>query len=111
MVPSGVDGRTKLARRIKSLANAFAAELGHKLSPAQIDAVRRAAQMSAIAEDCRARLIAGDVSVTLTDVVRLDGTARRAVRDLHLPPAKDNAPDIDALFAEITTKAAGGVTL
>lgn len=83
----GLDGRSRLARRAKQLAMAFEAELGGTLSDAQMVATRRAAEMTAIAEETRSRWLAGDWKTTGTDVVRIDGAARRAILDLGLPAA------------------------
>ena len=84
--PAGrLDGRTKLARRAKQLARAFEAERGGALSDAQMVAVKRAAEMATIAERTRALWLAGDWKTTGTDVVRIDGAARRAILDLGLP--------------------------
>jgi hypothetical protein len=83
----GLDGRSRLARRAKKLELAFAAELGDALSEAQLVAVKRAAEMVAIAEETRARWLSGDWKTTGTDVVRIDGAARRAILDLGLPAA------------------------
>jgi hypothetical protein len=80
-----LDGRSALARRAKKLARAFEAELGGTLSDAQLVATRRAGEMAAIAEETRSRWLAGDWKTTGTDVVRIDGAARRAILDLGLP--------------------------
>jgi hypothetical protein len=79
------DGRRRLARRAKQLARAFEAELGGALSDAQMVATRRAGEMTAIAEETRSRWLSGDWKTTGTDVVRIDGAARRAILDLGLP--------------------------
>lgn len=80
-----LDGRSRLARRARKLAGAFEAELGGNLSDAQLVATRRAGEMAAIAEETRARWLAGDWKTTGTDIVRIDGAARRAILDLGLP--------------------------
>jgi hypothetical protein len=41
--------------------------------------------MAAIAEETRSRWLAGDWKTTGTDVVRIDGAARRAILDLGVP--------------------------
>jgi hypothetical protein len=92
-VPTGrLDGRTKLARRTKQLERAFIAELGGDLSDARLAAVRRAADLLSIAEQVRSRWMAGDLGVSTTDIVRVEGTARRALIDLNLPLASGVRP-------------------
>ncbi len=87
-----LDGRTKLARRAKRLEKAFTAELGGDLSDARLAAVKRAADLLSIAESVRERWMAGDPSLTTTDIVRVEGTARRALIDLNLPMASGVRP-------------------
>jgi hypothetical protein len=81
---SCLDGRTRLARRVKQLTKAYLAALPGPASPVQVAQVRRAAEMTALAEHARSKRMAGD-EVSWDDVVRLDSAARRAVRDLKLP--------------------------
>jgi hypothetical protein len=82
--PCRLDGRTRMARRIKQLTKAYLAALAGP-SPVQVAQIKRAAEMTALAEQARAKRMAGDESVSWDDVVRLDSAARRAVRDLKLP--------------------------
>jgi len=82
---SALDGRTTAAKRAAALAATFTSELGGKLTPAQTVRVEAAAALSAIAQDCQTRRLAGDVTVTLDDLVRATSAARRAVKDLGLP--------------------------
>jgi hypothetical protein len=51
----------------------------------QVALIARAAEMTALAEQARAKRMADDTSVSWDDVVRLDSAARRAIRDLNLP--------------------------
>jgi hypothetical protein len=81
---SDLDGRTRAARRARDLAAAFAADLGGTLTAAQRLAVDRAAALCALAEDARARRLAGDTTISLEDVVRVDNAAQRAVRMLGI---------------------------
>ncbi len=55
--------------------------MGGTATPAQALAVERASMLLALAEDSRARRLAGDTAVTLDDIIRLDGAIRRALRD------------------------------
>jgi hypothetical protein len=87
-----MDGRTIAARRARELARGFEAELGGSLSVSQRAAIERAATLIAVAEDARARRLAGDQAVTLDDVVRVDGAAARAVKALGIKPGAAPKP-------------------
>ena len=77
-----LDGRTLAARRANELAAAFEAELG-AVSGTQRLAIRRAAMLTAIAEDVAARQLAGEAP-DLDQVIRASNAARRAVHDLGI---------------------------
>jgi hypothetical protein len=81
-----LDGRTRAAQRAHSVIRSFEADLGGDLSPVRLLAVRRAAMLTAIAEDAAARQLAGDVEDP-SAMIPLINAARRAVMDLGL-----NAP-------------------
>jgi hypothetical protein len=76
-----LDGRSRAARRAKAVVADLVQALGgpDAVTPAQRQACERAAMLCAIADDLAARQLAG-LSVTLDEVLRADGTARRAVR-------------------------------
>jgi hypothetical protein len=78
-----IDGRSHAARRVRALIRAMQRELGHKPTALETSAIQRAAVLQAIAEDARTRLLRGDKNVTYDDVIRADGCARRALRDLR----------------------------
>jgi hypothetical protein len=92
-----LDGRTIAARRARELARGFQAEFGGTASPTQRFAIERAAALVALAEDAKARRLAGDVSVSLEDVVRTDNAAARAVKALGI---KSGAPPKAPTLAE-----------
>jgi hypothetical protein len=75
--------------------------------------VEAAAMLAAIAEDAQARRLAGDPGVTINDVVRADGAARRAVRDLALPDERAEPPakTLAEHLAEKRARAAEAATL
>jgi hypothetical protein len=79
-----LDGRTRASQRARAIMRSFAADLGGKLSAGELLAVRRAAMLSALAEDATARQLAGE-TVDLDQLVRISNLARRAVADLNLP--------------------------
>jgi len=87
-----LDGRTVGARRARELALAFDAELGGNVTGALRAAIERAATLTALAEDAQARRLAGDLSVTLEDLVRIDNAAMRAVKQLGIKPAAAPKP-------------------
>ena len=73
---------TAAGRRLADLIKGFLAEMGNPRSPiAQADAIR-AAELTAAAENARARLLAGDGDANA--VVRIENLAARAVRKLGL---------------------------
>jgi hypothetical protein len=78
-----LDLRTRGGRRAKELIAEFTAALGGQLTPAQALAVFRAATLVALAESARARGLAGD-KICMDDIVRLDHSAERAVRQLGI---------------------------
>jgi hypothetical protein len=69
---SALDGRTVAARRARELAKGFEAELGGTVTVSRRFAIERAAALVALAEDAKARRLAGDAAITLEDVVRVD---------------------------------------
>jgi hypothetical protein len=104
-----LDGRTKAARRAAELAQALAAELGPDISDVMRTRIESAAALTAIAEDCQSRRLAGDGSVTLDDLVRATSAARRAVRDLGLDKSRHKpaaAPTLAEIAAEIESESA-----
>ena len=88
-----LDGRTVAARRANELAAAFERDMGAAGTMASGKlAARRAAVLTAVAEDVAARRLAGDAAVSVDDVVRSDGVASRAVRALNIKPAASARP-------------------
>jgi hypothetical protein len=81
-----LDNRTRAAARARKLAASFEAEIGGSTTTAARIAIERAATLTVVAEDARARRLAGDLSITLDDLVRTDRAAAAAVRALGLDP-------------------------
>jgi hypothetical protein len=84
-----LDGRTTEAKRIAVLIAQFEAESrqlggGSELSPIQRLAIRNCALLIAVAEAAQEARLAGDMSISVNDVVRASGAARRAWRDLNI---------------------------
>jgi len=76
-----LDGRTRAARRARAVVAELVKALGgpDAVSPGQRQACERAGMLTAIAEDLAARQLAG-LPVTLDEVLRAEGVARRSVQ-------------------------------
>jgi hypothetical protein len=90
-----IDGRSELGRRLRDLAETFAARLGGwaALSDALAANVRKAAELSALAEQARADALRNG-NVDPVALVRLEGAASRAVRALHLDRRPERTVDM-----------------
>lgn len=90
-----VSGRTALGRRLYDLAEGFAAQLGGwaALSDMMAANVRKAAELTALAEQTRADALRNG-NVDPLAVVRLEGAASRAVRALGLDRPREPMPHI-----------------
>src|SRR5262245_6144845 len=99
---SHLDRRTRASARARALIAAFESELANSesLSASQRIAVERAAVMVAIAEDTRARRLAGDDRVNLDDLVRCDRAAAAAVRALGIKPKQSTALSLASYLAQ-----------
>jgi hypothetical protein len=88
-----IDGRSRLGRRVADLAEDFAQRLGGwaSLSDTMTANIRRAAELSALAEEVRANALR-DGNIDPIGVVRLEGAASRAVRALQLDRPREPAP-------------------
>jgi hypothetical protein len=88
-----LDGRKRTVRRAKALVRHFSKALGGRPAPHQMISVNSAAEMTAVAEQVRARYLAGDAGVSLDDVVRAQGAMNRAIRELCLPDTSSEEDD------------------
>jgi hypothetical protein len=99
---SDLDGRTSATKRARALAAALTEELGgHTLTPTQDAAVERAATLVALAEDLRTRRLAGDMTVSLEDMTRVDSAADRAMRRLGIKPKSKSNTSFDEHVAKL----------
>jgi hypothetical protein len=90
-----IDQRTRGAKRLAEMVATFEAELtkaGRAVAAAERAAIRNAALLSAISEDAAARRLAGDVTATLEDIVRLSRASAAAIRALGIKPATAATP-------------------
>ena len=93
-----LDGRTQVAKRRRELIAIYTAALGGPaaLSAGQVIDIRKAAELTALAEAARARAMrhgTGDAS-DLSAMIRLESTAARAVRALSIKPTSAKTPSI-----------------
>jgi hypothetical protein len=88
-----IDGRTLVARRRRELIEVYARALGgaSNLSEGQLVDIRKAAELTSLAERARARAMREGTtdSSDLSAMVRLESTASRAVRALNIPASSD----------------------
>lgn len=88
--PAGphLDGRTRGAKRIKAVTDALLAELGGVVNDATMMVrIRRAAELVVAAEIARGNALTGK-KVDLAKLIRLEGVASRAVKELQAHKAK-----------------------
>ena len=100
-----VDGRFAAARRAKQLVSQYVAALG---GPEAIDAVMRArivrtAELTVIAENCRAAMLAGRGTVLLNDLVRVEHTSDLALK--RLMEQRREQPSVPTLDEYLASKA------
>ena len=101
-----IDGRTRSGRRARELARQFEAAIGADLTDNQRLAIGRAATLTAIAEDRRMRVLAGE-PVLLDDLVRVERLAMQATRNLGLDKRREPAePSLAQVLAELAAKPA-----
>ena len=86
---------TNPSERAKQFVRVWQRQLRRKPTIVEGAAMRRAGELAAVAELVRARVLAGTASVD--DLVRADGAARRAARDLEAVFAKRPAPALPSL--------------
>ena len=84
----GLDGRTATGRRCWDLVNAYVAAIGgwSAVSDLVLIDVRRAAQLTTIAEEARAHALQTTGIIDLAALTRVEGAADRAVRRLGIKP-------------------------
>jgi hypothetical protein len=102
LLPSGPDGRSRSARRLRRLTDEFAAEVGTPLSPIDRALVAQAVVFALHAEVLQAQIVAGE-AVDIGDAIRLASESRRILGRLKSNAAKNRppAPTVDDLLAEI----------
>jgi hypothetical protein len=98
-----IDKRYALGRRAKQLTAIFRARLGADADDPMMDAaIRRAAELMALAEDMRARMFKGEPGALPDDVVRMQRLADISVGRLQLDRHKpaSSGPSLADLLHE-----------
>lgn len=108
---AGHTGRSPAGRRRRDLVNFYVDALGgaDNVTPVQVTDIRRAAELTALAEETRAKaLCEGTGAVDLAALVRLEGAASRAVRALGIKsgPSAQRTPTISEWMAAQTPRRA-----
>jgi hypothetical protein len=95
--PVRIDHRRRVPKRARELSQVFtevvvasSRELGVEL----IVAIDKAAELTALAEDLRARMLRADPAANADDVVRLQRLADASVRRLNLSSAAKKQPSL-----------------
>jgi hypothetical protein len=93
-----ISGRSALGRRVADLAEGFASQLGgwSALSPIMAANVRKAAELTALAERLRQEALRNG-NVDPAAVVKIEGASNRAVRSLGLSSPAKTRPRIPSL--------------
>jgi hypothetical protein len=104
-----IDGRSPVGRRVRDIAEAFATQMGGwaALSDMQAAAVRRAAELHALAEQARADALKNG-NADPEQLVRLENLARKAEHWLGIKPkGEPKPPNLDEYLAQRAREAAG----
>ena len=107
-----IDGRTFAAKRRAALISNFIEALGGAgaITALQLVDVRRAAELTALAEEARATALReGSAAVDISSLVRLEGAAGRAQKALGIKPggAQPKTTVNEYLSRKAAQKAAG----
>jgi|SRR6516165_7747159 hypothetical protein len=96
------DGRSALGCRIRVLVREYSAAIGEGANnPMMTSAIRRAAELQALAEEARAHAIRNGAFDPIT-LARIEGCADRAVRKLRLdqePPQSQDHLSLEEIEA------------
>jgi hypothetical protein len=91
---------------VRRVAAELKAALGEVTNPMMVAAIRRAAELSVIAADLRARRLRGE-PVDIGELVKAENAARRAVADLGIKPGKAAVPSLADHLARRVAERAG----
>jgi hypothetical protein len=90
---AGMDGRSREAKRLRTIVADLRARLPEPLSREQLALLKRASELLLAAELARGRLCRGEI-VPIADVTKLENTAARACRDLEARSAPVAGPSL-----------------
>ena len=104
-----IDGRTVVARRRRELIDIYAKALGgaSALNEGQFVDIRKAAELTSLAEQSRARAMRGIMNAgEISAMIRLESTASRAVRALNIQQSAErtNLPSPAEYLAQRTIR-------
>jgi lysozyme family protein len=99
-----VDGRSRVARRIKELVADYTVRLGGNVGPATLAEIMCAAESVVIAEEMRAKALRGE-AVDMAELNKANGVAARAVRALGIK-STTSAPTAMSLSEYLAAKGA-----
>jgi hypothetical protein len=74
-----LDGRVRMARRLKAVLAELSAQYGDVERPL----LQRCAELQLLSERARARLVRGEPGTTIDEIVKLENLSARALRDLR----------------------------
>ena len=93
-----LDGRVRMARRLKAVLAELTAQYGDERPLLQ-----RCAELRVLAEQARARFLRGEPGATVDETVKLENLLTRALRDLQVRTKRQPAP-VES-FADIARRA------
>src|SRR5262245_17092092 len=105
--PVRIDYRKRVGKRARELSQHFTAALvgsGRELTVDLTERVMKASELTALAEDMRAKMLRGEADVCADDLVRVTRLADTAVRRLNLPSADSKAAPSLAEYLAVMAK-------
>jgi hypothetical protein len=100
-----LDGRTRHAKRLRSLIAGLASDLGHQPSTAQQALIEQAASLIVQREAMEAAMTAGE-PVNAGEITKVSGAVTRCLATLRSKTGKRNAPAGSSLADYLARKAA-----
>ena len=97
---AGLDGRVRMARRLKAVL----AELTAQFGSVEIPLLQRCAELQVCAEQARARLVRGDHGITIDEIVKLENLSARALRDLQARTRREPTSGATPLAEYLATR-------
>jgi hypothetical protein len=92
LTAADLDGRTKIVKRIRQLVAQYEDRAGGRLTAEQRTVAERCAALSVLVSNAEVQRLAGDLSISLNDIVRLQNTVARLERRLGTKPRPVSRP-------------------